>query len=65
MITVTINNQKVEIENGATILDAANKADIHIPTLCYMNLHGTENKIGTCRVCVVEVEGRKNLVPAC
>lgn len=67
MINVTVNNIKVEVEPGSTILDAARKAGTHIPTLCHLNLHDIkmENKVGTCRVCMVEVEGRRTLVPAC
>ncbi|MCG0277483.1 MAG: [FeFe] hydrogenase, group A [Thermanaeromonas sp.] len=62
MVSVTIDNVKVEVEAGTTILKAAEKAGIHIPTLCY--LEGI-NEIGACRVCVVEVEGARNLAAAC
>jgi len=62
MVSVTIDNIKVEVEAGTTILKAAEKAGIHIPTLCY--LEGI-NEIGACRVCVVEVEGARNLAAAC
>jgi len=64
---ITIDNRPVEIEKGATVLEAAKKAGIHIPTLCYMNLDllGIENKPAGCRVCVVEIEGRRNLAPSC
>ncbi|WP_163192976.1 NADH-dependent [FeFe] hydrogenase, group A6 [Clostridium thermarum] len=67
MITVTINDRKVQIEEGQTILEAAQKLNIEIPTLCHMYMQDgkTENCKGTCRVCVVEVEGRRNLAPAC
>ena len=67
MINITIDNKELQVENGTTILDAAKKLNIEIPTLCYMNLHDMkiENKPAGCRVCVVEVEGRKNLAPAC
>ncbi|MGI9950984.1 NADH-dependent [FeFe] hydrogenase, group A6 [Moorellaceae bacterium AZ2] len=61
-VTLTIDNRKIEIEAGATILKAAQKAGIHIPTLCY--LEGI-NEIGACRVCVVEVEGARNLAASC
>jgi len=66
-IKLTIDNKEVEVEKGITILAAAKKAGVHIPTLCHMNLHdmGIENKPGGCRVCVVEVEGRRNLAPSC
>jgi NADP-reducing hydrogenase subunit HndD len=66
-IKLTIDNKEVEVEKGMTILDAAKKVGVHIPTLCHMKLHdmGIENKPGGCRVCVVEVEGRRNLAPSC
>ena len=47
---------------GATVLEAAHGAGIAIPTLCYLK---ELNAIGACRICVVEVKGAKNLVPAC
>lgn len=67
MVKVKINDKTVEIEEGASILSAAQSLGIEIPTLCHMYLQDgkTENCKGTCRVCVVEVEGRKNLAPAC
>jgi NADP-reducing hydrogenase subunit HndD len=66
-VKITIDNKTIEVEKGITILDAAKKAGIHIPTLCYLNLHDMhiENKPGGCRVCVVEVVGRRNLAPSC
>ena len=67
MVKLTIDNKPVEVAEGTTILKAARQAGINIPTLCYFELDGMkfENKPGGCRVCVVEVEGRKNLAPAC
>lgn len=66
-VKVTIDGIQVEVAQDSTILDAAKVAKVDIPTLCYLNLHGTkmENKVASCRICVVEVEGRKNLAPAC
>lgn len=61
-ITLKINNQLVEIETGATILEAAQKAGINIPTLCYLK---DLNQIGACRICMVEVVGVKTLVASC
>lgn len=62
MITVNIDNQEVSVPEGTTILHAAAEAGIRIPTLCYLeNLQA----IGACRVCVVEVEGARNLVASC
>jgi NADH-quinone oxidoreductase subunit G len=67
MINIKINDKPVSIEAGATILEAAKKIDVYIPTLCHLDLHDLKmvNKVGSCRVCMVEVQGRKNLVPAC
>ncbi len=67
MINLTIDNKPVQVEEGTTILKAARKAGIHIPTLCHYELKGMklENRPGGCRVCVVEVKGRRNLAPAC
>lgn len=67
MVKLTINNRDVEVPAGSTILEAAKKLNIKIPTLCHMDLHDLKmvNKAASCRVCVVEVEGRRNLAPAC
>ena len=65
-VNITINGKKLQVEEGTTILEAAKLLDIFIPTLCHMNLQdGHVHNPGSCRVCVVEVEGRKNLAPAC
>jgi len=62
MVELTINDIKVEAEQGMTILDAAKSVGIHVPTLCHMkDLFPT----GACRMCVVEVEGMRNLTPSC
>ncbi len=67
MIKLTIDKKPVVVKEGTTILKAAASIGIDIPTLCYMKLEdmNIENKPGGCRVCVVEVEGRRNLAPAC
>jgi NADP-reducing hydrogenase subunit HndD len=67
MIKLNIDNRTIEVDKGTTIFHAAKKIGIEIPTLCYMNLGdlSIEHKPGGCRVCVVEVEGRRNLAPAC
>lgn len=62
MINLTIDGVKVSVEEGSTILDAAKKARIKIPTLCF--LKGI-NGIGACRMCLVEVKGVRNLVASC
>ncbi|MFW6289526.1 MAG: NADH-dependent [FeFe] hydrogenase, group A6 [Mariniphaga sp.] len=66
-VQLTIDNKPVVVKKGITILDAAKGMGIHIPTLCHMKLDdlNIENKPGGCRICVVEVNGRKNLAPAC
>lgn len=66
-VKLTIDHREVEVEKGTTILKAARQLGIDIPTLCYMNLEnlGVENRPGGCRICVVEVEGRRNLAPSC
>ena len=62
MIHLTINGKNVEVEEGSTILEAARKANIDIPTLCFLK---DVNEVGDCRMCVVEVEGRRGLATAC
>ena len=62
MIHMKINGRDVEIEEGSTILEAARKINIEIPTLCF--LKGI-NEVGDCRMCVVEVEGMRGMTPAC
>lgn len=62
MIPLFIDGLPVEVPEGQTIMQAAERAGKHIPTLCYLpDVH----EIGACRVCVVEVEGAKALMPAC
>jgi NADH-quinone oxidoreductase subunit G len=63
LVTVTIDTTKVQVEKGSTVLEAAKKAGIKIPTLCTWPEIG--HQPGACRVCVVEVEGMKNLVASC
>ena len=62
MVNVIIDGKSVEVEKGSTVLLAAQKAGVHIPTLCYLK---DVNAIGACRVCLVEVKGAKALQPAC
>lgn len=66
-IHITIDKKPVLVKKGTTILEAAAGMGLHIPTLCHMKLEdmNIENKPGGCRICVVEVEGRRNLAPAC
>lgn len=62
MIKVTIDNYQIEVPKGTTILQAAKKVGIDIPTLCY---HDDLCVAGNCRVCVVEVEGHPRLEASC
>jgi len=66
-VTISIDGRKVEVPAGTTIYKAAKELDIDIPVLCYMDLKdlNIENKPGGCRICSVEVEGRRNLAPSC
>ena len=62
MVNLKINGIPVQAEEGSTIIEAARKANIDIPSLCYLK---DINCIGACRVCVVEVKGARGLVAAC
>ncbi|MCL2409059.1 MAG: NADH-dependent [FeFe] hydrogenase, group A6 [Oscillospiraceae bacterium] len=68
-VNIKINDIPVAAKKGDSVLDAAKQAGIHIPALCYLNMHDLEvlNRPASCRICVVEqVGGRKGkLVPAC
>jgi len=61
-VEVTIDGQTVRVLEGATILQACSSIGIETPTLCYLE---TLTPVNVCRVCVVEVEGSRVLVPAC
>lgn len=62
MVKLTIDNIEVEVKEGTTILEAARKVNIDIPTLCFLK---DINEVGDCRMCVVEVEGRRGLATSC
>src|ERR1700724_1844612 len=62
MVAVSIDGQDVQAMEGATILDACRQLRIDTPTLCNLE---TLTPVNVCRVCVVEVEGSRVLVPAC
>lgn len=66
-VTLQIDKHTVEVPAGTTLLDAARNIGIDIPTLCHIDLKGLciENTPASCRVCVVEIEGYKKLMPAC
>ena len=62
MVHLTINNKPVSVPEGTTLLEAARSVGIEVPNLCYMkNVH----QYGSCRICVVEVEGMRNLQASC
>jgi len=66
MVKLTIDGKAVEVPKNSYLIEAADAAGVKIPTLCYLELH--KDKRGdnaSCRICCVEVEGRKNLAPAC
>ena len=61
-ISLIVDGVSVSVPKGATILDAAERAGSHIPTLCFLK---ERSAISSCRICMVEVEGEDALVPAC
>jgi predicted molibdopterin-dependent oxidoreductase YjgC len=61
-IEIKIDGRSVSVPEGSTILDATRKLGIDTPTLCYLE---TLTPVNACRVCVVELEGARTLVPAC
>ncbi|ABA88849.1 cytoplasmic NADPH oxidoreductase-associated [FeFe]-hydrogenase [Syntrophotalea carbinolica DSM 2380] len=67
MMNITIDGKATQVPAGSTILDAAKKLDVHIPTLCFLQMDEMKfnNMTASCRICVVEVEKRRNLAPAC
>ena len=62
MIQITVNGRQVEVEQGATLLDAARQAGVHVPTLCHYPRLPSR---AVCRMCLVEVQGNPRLQPAC
>lgn len=62
MVNVSVNGKAVCVPEHTTILEAAMAAGVEIPHLCYLK---DLNEIGACRVCCVEIEGERNLVPSC
>ena len=61
-VSIRIDGEDVTVPEGATILDACKAAGVDTPTICY---HDTLTPVNVCRVCVVEVEGNRTLVPSC
>ena len=62
MVTLTIDGIEVKVKKGTTILQAARELGIDIPTLCFLK---DINEVGDCRMCIVEVEGRKGFATSC
>ncbi len=62
MVTLTIDNRPVTVEPGTTVLEAARRLGIRIPTLCHVP--GLE-PVSSCFLCTVQIEGRRNFSPAC
>jgi predicted molibdopterin-dependent oxidoreductase YjgC len=62
IVELTVDGQEVRVTEGSTILDACRRLGVDTPTLCYGD---TLTPVNVCRVCVVEVEGSRALVPAC
>lgn len=62
MINVTIDGKEFAVEEGKTVLEAARQANIEIPTLCFLK---DINEVGDCRMCIVEIEGRRGYTPSC
>lgn len=61
-VEVSVDGQRVSVPEGSTLLDACRRCGIDTPTLCYVE---TLTPVNVCRVCVVELEGSRTLVPAC
>jgi len=62
MIKINIDGRDIEVKKGITVLTAVRKANIDIPTLCFLK---EINAAGDCRMCIVEIEGRRGFVPSC
>jgi len=61
-IDIEVNNEIIKARKGETILEALNRNGIKVPTLCHMD---NFTPTGACRMCVVEIEGKKELIPSC
>ena len=62
MVNLIIDNKNVSVPEGTTILEAARKVNIDIPTLCFLK---DINEVGDCRMCITEVEGRRGFATSC
>ncbi len=63
MVYLWIDEQEIEAEEGTSVLEAARKAGIDIPTLCY--LKDLNAPPASCRICIVQVEGRPTMDASC
>ncbi|EOD00116.1 NADH-dependent [FeFe] hydrogenase, group A6 [Caldisalinibacter kiritimatiensis] len=61
-VTINIDGKDYQVPKGISVLEAARMVNIEIPSLCYLK---DINEVGTCRVCVVEIEGTRNLQASC
>ncbi len=62
VVTLKVNGKEITVRDGTLILDAAREAGYHIPTFCYQ---ATLSGVGSCRMCLVEIEGQRKLQPSC
>ena len=62
LVNLTIDGKSIQVEQGKTILEAARENGIDIPTLCFLK---DINEVGDCRVCLVEIEGRRGFATSC
>lgn len=62
LVNLTIDGINIKAKKGTTILEAAKQAGIDIPTLCFLK---DINEVGDCRMCIVEVEGRRGFATSC
>ena len=62
MAVITIDGKKIEVPEGKNVLDCALDAGIYIPHLCH---HKDLSPLGSCRMCVVEVEGQEGVTTSC
>ena len=62
MINLKIDDKELSVPEGTTILEAAKQVGINIPTLCFLK---EINEVGDCRMCIVEVEGRRGFATSC
>ena len=62
MAVITIDGVKLNVPDGANVLECALENGIYIPHLCH---HKDLNPLGSCRMCVVEMEGQEGAVPSC